>query len=130
MQWLQESAIEASMKADQSPVPFEDGFQYHPPTMTQLTPDDVRHIAKLARLRLSEEEVTKYTTELTKILQYIDMLSKIDTKGVEPTAQVTGLENSFRDDELNADLPTRDAMLSTSPLPVVDHQIQTPSAIG
>ncbi|MDD4319192.1 MAG: Asp-tRNA(Asn)/Glu-tRNA(Gln) amidotransferase subunit GatC [Candidatus Peribacteraceae bacterium] len=98
--------------------------------MTQLTPDQVRHIAKLARLRLSEEEVAKFSTELTSILQYVDKLGEVDTEGVEATAQVTGLTNGFRADEIRSDLAPPDALLATSPLPITDHQIQTPSAHG
>lgn len=98
--------------------------------MASLSADDVRHIAKLARLTLSEEEVGKYTTELTKILEYIDMLGSVDTKGIEPTAQVTGVTNSLRADVVTPPITSADALLSTSPLPVVDHQIETPSAHG
>lgn len=99
--------------------------------MTQLTHDQVRHIAKLARLRLTDGEVEKFTTELTSILSYIDMLQKADTKGVEPTAQVTGQTDSLRKDEVySTPLADPDTLLATSPLPIVDHQIQTPSAHG
>ena len=98
--------------------------------MTKLTKDQVRHIAKLARLNLSNEEVEKFTTELTQILDYVEVLQEVDTNDVEPTAQVTGLTNSFRDDEIRNDGPTREELLDCSPLPVVDDQIQTPSAHG
>ncbi len=99
--------------------------------MAQLTHDQVRHIAKLARLTLSEEEVAKFTTELTKILTYIDQLAEVDTANVEPVAQVTGLSNSMRTDEIyTTSLAEPDALLETSALPIVDHQIQTPSAHG
>lgn len=99
--------------------------------MTQLTKDQVRHIAKLARLRLSEDEVTKFTTELTSILKYIDTLQEVDTNGVEPTAQVTGQTNSLRPDVIRTEpLADPDGLLGTSSLPIVDHQIQTPSAHG
>lgn len=99
--------------------------------MTQLTPADVRHIATLARLTLSEEEVKKFTTELSGILQYIDQLSEADTDDIEPTAQVTGTNNRFREDTVWQHVITSpDELLATSPLPIVDHQIQTPSAHG
>lgn len=98
--------------------------------MTSLTPDQVRHIAKLARLRLSEQEVQKFSTELTNILGYVEMLQEVDTANVEATAQVTGQENSFRKDEILSDSPSREGMLSTTPLSVSDHQIVTPSAHG
>jgi aspartyl-tRNA(Asn)/glutamyl-tRNA(Gln) amidotransferase subunit C len=98
--------------------------------MTTLTADQVRHIAKLARLRIADDEVEKYATELTKILGYIDMLNEVDTSGVEATAQVTGLTNSLRPDELRSQSVSPDAILGTSPLPIIDHQIVTPSAHG
>lgn len=99
--------------------------------MTQLTAEQVRHIAKLARLNLTDEQVEKHATELTSILKYIDMLQEVDTNGVEPTAQVTGQNNSLRPDVIYpAPIAEPDALLATSPLPIVDHQIQTPSAHG
>lgn len=99
--------------------------------MTQLTQQQVRHIAKLARLKLSDEEVEKFSKELTSILGYIEKLNEVNTENVEPTAQVTGLHNVFRPDDLwSRDHPTTEALLATSPLPIVDQQIQTPSAHG
>lgn len=99
--------------------------------MTQLSHDDVRHIAKLARLNLSDAEVKKYSGELTNILGYIDMLKEVDTSSVEPTAQVTGAGNVAREDSVyTSPLAEPDALLATSPLPIIDHQIQTPSAHG
>jgi len=99
--------------------------------MPQLTPDQVRHIAKLARLRLSEEEVTRFATELTGILKYVEMLSALDTTGIEPTAQVTSQTNALREDTVyQVPLASPDALLGTSPLPIVEHQIETPSAHG
>ncbi len=99
--------------------------------MPSLTTDEVRHIAKLARLRLSNEEATSLAGELTKILTYVDMLREVDTQGVEPTAQVTGQTNSLREDSLRT-TPLADptSLLATSPLPIHDHQIETPSAHG
>jgi len=64
----------------------------------KLSKKDVEHIAKLARLDLSEEEKSKYSSQLTKILDYIDQLQEVDVTGIEPTAQVTGLENVMRED--------------------------------
>jgi len=66
--------------------------------MLTITKEEVEHIAKLARIRLSEDEKEKMTSELGAILAYVSKLNEIDTTGVEPTAQVTGLENVFRKD--------------------------------
>ncbi len=98
--------------------------------MTQLTPAQVRHIAKLARLTLSDAEVEKFAKELTSILQYVDILKEVDTSNVEPTAQVTGQTNVLRIDEIGSTIAEPDALLATSALPIMEHQIQTPSAHG
>jgi len=98
--------------------------------MSNLTADQVRHIAKLARLNLTDEEVAKFAPELTSILDYIEMLQEVDTKNVEASTQVTGISNGNRIDEIRTDSPDPDALIKTSALPIVDHQIQTPSAHG
>jgi aspartyl-tRNA(Asn)/glutamyl-tRNA(Gln) amidotransferase subunit C len=98
--------------------------------MTALTKDQVRHIAKLARLRLTDEEVEKFAPQLTSILQYVDMLQEVDTSKVEPTAQVTGQTNSLREDVIRTQSTSPDALLAASPLPISDHQIVSPSAHG
>lgn len=91
--------------------------------MTQLTQDQVRHVAKLARLALSDEEVLKFSTQLTSVLQYIDVLNEVDTEGVEPTAQVTGLSNVLRADDVHP-FPNPEALLACSPFPIQNRQIR------
>jgi aspartyl-tRNA(Asn)/glutamyl-tRNA(Gln) amidotransferase subunit C len=58
----------------------------------------VLKIAKLARLELSDEEVEKFSGQLSDVLNYVEILNKVDTKDVEETSQVTGLVNVFRKD--------------------------------
>ena len=96
-----------------------------------LTSDEVRHIAQLARLKLSDAEVEKFGTQLTDILQWIDMLNEVDTDGVEETSQVTGLENVVREDEVRpeGELPGRDELLECTELPVERKQIRVPSVL-
>ncbi len=65
-----------------------------------LTKQEVEHIAKLARLSLTEEEKEKYSRQLSDILAYVEQLQKVDTAQVEPTSQVTGLLNVMREDEI------------------------------
>ncbi len=91
-----------------------------------LTPEQVRHVAKLARLRLSEAEVEKFSTQLSSILDYVAILNEVDTEGVEPTSQVTGLENVTRADELRAKggAATPNELLACSPLPKDRDQIR------
>ena len=81
--------------------------------MAKLTKDEVLHVAKLAGLNLSDAEIKKFPPQLSSIVDFISQLNKVDTKGVEPTAQVTGLENIFRKDEVNSsNILSNDAALS------------------
>lgn len=66
-----------------------------------LTPEEVRYIANLARLNLSEEEVKKYAKQLSSILDYAEILKEINTDNVKPIAQITGLINVKREDIVN-----------------------------
>lgn len=54
----------------------------------RITPDEVRHIASLANLRLSDEDTALYARDLEQILGYVDQLNELDTTGIEPMAQV------------------------------------------
>lgn len=78
-----------------------------------LTKDEVRHVAKLARLTLTEEEVEKFTRQFASIFVYLDLLTEVNTEGVEPTAQVTGLKNVMREDVLGP-VFDREEMLKAS----------------
>ncbi len=98
--------------------------------MTALTKEQVLHIAKLARLTLTSEEVDKMTKELSSILAYVDMLGEVDTSNTEPTSQITGLTNAWREDIVQPSNSRPDDLLGTSPLPIVEHQIQAPHAHG
>lgn len=68
--------------------------------MADLTRDDILKLAQLARLDLTEDEVTEYTAELSAILYYVQQLDGVDVAGLEPTSQVTGLVNVTREDEV------------------------------
>lgn len=68
--------------------------------MTKISRDEILKLAKLSKLKLSDDEITKYQKELSEILDYAENLSKVDTKGLKPTSQVTGLENATRADEI------------------------------
>lgn len=68
--------------------------------MADLSIDDVKKVARLSGLRLSDAELKKYKTQFAEILGYIDRLEAVDTKDIEPTYQVTGLRNVMRDDEI------------------------------
>jgi aspartyl-tRNA(Asn)/glutamyl-tRNA(Gln) amidotransferase subunit C len=60
---------------------------------------DVRYAAQLARLNLSDEEITKFQAQLSLVLEYVDKLGQVDISGVEPTAHTNPVYNVFRADE-------------------------------
>lgn len=68
--------------------------------MSKLSRDDVLKLASLSRLKLTSREVESLQSELTEILDYVKILDKVDTSGLEPTYQVSGLVNQNREDEL------------------------------
>ena len=68
--------------------------------MSTITNDDVRHLAQLSSLQMSDVEVELLRADIEKIINYINQLDELDTDGVEPTYQVTGLQNVWRDDEI------------------------------
>lgn len=80
-----------------------------------ISTKQVEHIAGLARIRLTGEEKEKMAEELDSILSYVDKLSQIDTKSVEPTAQITGLENIFREDKPMAGESKREKLIDQFP---------------
>lgn len=65
-----------------------------------ITKEEIKHIAELARLKLSDEEIIKLGSELGAILDYINQLNEVDTKNIEPTSQVSGLSDVWREDEV------------------------------
>jgi len=79
-----------------------------------ITQKEVEHVAKLARLELSEDEKGTFTRQLSAILTYMDQLKTLDTRGVEPTTTVLPTENVFRDDEVRPSLP-QDRALANAP---------------
>ncbi len=66
-----------------------------------MTKKDVEHVAKLANLKLTPSEINKYTTQLSAIVDFVSELSEVNTSGIEPTSQTTGLEDVFRTDEVD-----------------------------
>ncbi|MCS7192871.1 MAG: Asp-tRNA(Asn)/Glu-tRNA(Gln) amidotransferase subunit GatC [Armatimonadetes bacterium] len=64
-----------------------------------LSREEVLHVALLARLELSEEDIERYTWELNRVLEHIEKLKELDVEGVEPTSHAVPLSNVFRPDE-------------------------------
>ena len=79
-----------------------------------LTKEQVEQVASLARLKLSPQEIEKFTKELTVILEYVDQLKSVDTEGVEPKDQFISAENVFREDRVRPSLP-REKALANAP---------------
>lgn len=84
----------------------------------KLSKDDVLKLAKLSRLQLSDDEVEQYQQELSAILDYVAQLESVDTTGLKPTYQVTGLtsedENATREDVIT-DQVSHDQLMSNVP---------------
>jgi aspartyl-tRNA(Asn)/glutamyl-tRNA(Gln) amidotransferase subunit C len=87
--------------------------------------EQVLHVAKLARLGLSEEEVESMSGELAGILEHVDRISELDLEDVPPTSHVVKLENVLRSDEPHRSLE-RDVALAQAPDPV-DGAFRVPS---
>jgi len=66
--------------------------------MSKLNLEEVEYIAKLSKLELSDTEKELYSKQLSSVLGYVDQLSEVNTKEIEPLANVTGLENVYRED--------------------------------
>jgi aspartyl-tRNA(Asn)/glutamyl-tRNA(Gln) amidotransferase subunit C len=79
-----------------------------------LSIDEVQKIAKLSQLNLSEDELVKFQGQLSEVLNYVEVLNELDTDKVEPTSQVTGLENIAREDEVKNSLALKEALSGSS----------------
>ncbi len=71
--------------------------------MSQLTQDQIDHIAQLARIKLTDEQKQRFAGQLSGIFEYIEKLNSVDTSHVEPTAQVTGLTSIARADRAESE---------------------------
>lgn len=80
----------------------------------KISNEEVKHIAKLAKLSLSEEEVEKYAKELGQIAEFVEKLNEVDIKDVKPTAHIVDKKNVFRKDEMCAKY-TREEILKNAP---------------
>lgn len=96
--------------------------------MTQITRDDVQHLAQLSSLLLDEAEIDRLQTDMQAIVGYIEQLSELDTDGVEPTYQVTDLENVWRNDNVIDDGVAREAMLNLA-AEQKDNQVKVPKVL-
>jgi aspartyl-tRNA(Asn)/glutamyl-tRNA(Gln) amidotransferase subunit C len=81
-----------------------------------LSRDQVLHVARLARLELTDDEVERYSGELSKVLDYIEKIEELDLTDVEPTSHVVDVENALRADEPRPSWP-REVVLEAAPDP-------------
>jgi len=79
-----------------------------------ISPDEVKHIAKLSALKLSDKEVKKYSEQLSSVLEYVAKLAKIKTKNIEPLFQVTDLKNVTRKDLARPSLVDKEKFLNAA----------------
>jgi aspartyl-tRNA(Asn)/glutamyl-tRNA(Gln) amidotransferase subunit C len=96
--------------------------------MTRISNEQVKHVANLARLEISEDEVERFTKQLDAIITFAEQLNELDTTNVEPTYHVLDMKNVFREDIKEKGLP-REEVLKNAP----DHQegqIKVPAIIG
>ena len=81
----------------------------------KITADEVRKVATLAKLTLSEPDIVRMATDMDAMLDYVATLTDLDTDGIIPTSHAVPLANAFRSDELRPSLP-RDEVMRSAPL--------------
>ena len=83
--------------------------------MAKITRDDVLKLAQLSKIKLNEDEIGKFSDELNSIVKYVEQISSVDTNGLEPTDQVTGLKNVMRNDKVEDYGETPEKLLQNAP---------------
>lgn len=89
--------------------------------------DEVRHLAALSEINLDDDELTSLTTDIDNIVDYINQLDELDTDNVEPTFQLTGLHNIWREDTIVPQLP-REKLLELAPA-AENNQVKVPKVL-
>ena len=84
-------------------------------TMTKISLSDVRKVAKLARLEITDDQVQAYKDQLEAILDYVDQLKEIDTKNISPTTRAVEVVNAMREDSVEVNY-SREEILNQAPL--------------
>ena len=86
-----------------------------------LSREQVQHIARLARVRLSDEEIDRFSEQLSEILEYFERLREVDTEGVPPTAHTLPLHNVMREEDRPQPPLEKEAVLANAPVREGDH---------
>ena len=89
---------------------------------------EVLHVARLARLELSEEEVDRMASELSAVLGHIEKISELDLDGVPPTSHVVDVANALRPDEPQPSLPREEALASAPAVAEGGFEVPSPGA--
>ena len=76
----------------------------------KITREEVEHVARLARLELTEEEKDLFTGQMDAILAYVDKLNELDTSGIVPTSHAVPMENAFREDQVRPSIGVDNAL--------------------
>lgn len=97
--------------------------------MANITRDDILKLAKLSKLHLTDDQVTHFTQDIDKIVGYAKQLDTVDVEGLEPTDQVTGLVNAWREDEVAEYQASPDELLKNAPA-TAEHQIKVKRVIA
>ncbi|WP_209124801.1 Asp-tRNA(Asn)/Glu-tRNA(Gln) amidotransferase subunit GatC [Alkalihalobacillus sp. BA299] len=95
--------------------------------MARITKDEVKHVAHLARLSVTEEEAEMFTQQLDAIITFAEQLNELDTDGIEATTHVLDVRNVLREDEVKPSLP-REEVLKNAP-DEQDGQVKVPSIL-
>ncbi|HZB07063.1 MAG TPA: Asp-tRNA(Asn)/Glu-tRNA(Gln) amidotransferase subunit GatC [Thermoleophilaceae bacterium] len=90
--------------------------------------DQVLHVAKLARLRVSHDEVDKVAGELSKILEHVETMNELDLEGVQPTSHVVDLTNVLREDVPRPSLDRDTALEQASDATATGFRVPSPGA--
>lgn len=96
--------------------------------MTQVSADEVRNLAVLSNLQLSDVQIADLQLDITNILGYVQQLNELDVENVEPTYQVTDLENVWREDEIQKSDVTREQLLALT-VEAKDNQVRVPKVL-
>ena len=96
--------------------------------MPEITPDDVAYVANLARLALTDDELVRFSGQLSSVLQHIETIRRLDIADVPPTSHAVPLQNVLRPDEPRPGL-SRDEVLAMAPA-TEDERFKVPRILG
>lgn len=95
---------------------------------SKISPADVQHLAQLAKLKLTAKEAKKFAPQLENIVQFFEQLQEVKTKDIAETSQTTGLENVWREDEIDLCSYEKE-LIECSPQKAIDGQICIPNIL-